>query len=340
MVSVNKEKLFLRGNKFLGTQYPIMCGAMTWVSERNLVSSISNAGGFGILACGSMNVSQLDEEISATKKMTKKVFGVNLILLHPEIDDLIECCILQNVDLVVFAGGFPKKSQIQLLKSNGIKTMCFATTLSIAKKMISHGIDSLVLEGSEAGGHIGPVSINVLAQDILPEINEVPIFLAGGIGRGEVILKFLELGASGCQIGTRFVCAEESIAHKNFKELFIKSEARNAQVSIKLDERFPVIPVRAIENNATKEFLNEQKKLLYQIERKTISLKEAQLAIEHFWAGSLKNAVIDGDVHNGSVMAGQSVSLVKEIQTVEEIFEELLTQMDKQVNNEKVMRNV
>ena len=127
--------------------------------------------------------------------------------------------------------------------------------------MISYGIDSLILEGSEAGGHIGPVSINVLAQEILPEINEVPVFVAGGIGRGEVILKFLELGASGCQIGTRFVCAEESIAHKNFKELFIKSEARNAQVSIKLDERFPVIPVRAIENNATKEFLNEQKKV-------------------------------------------------------------------------------
>ena len=340
MVSVNKEKLFVRGNKFLGTQYPIMCGAMTWVSERNLVSSISNAGGFGILACGSMNVAQLDEEISATKKMTKKVFGVNLILLHPEINDLIECCILQKVDLVVFAGGFPKKSQIQLLKSNGIKTMCFATTLSIAKKMISYGIDSLILEGSEAGGHIGPVSINVLAQDILPEINEVPVFLAGGIGRGEVILKFLELGASGCQIGTRFVCAEESIAHKNFKELFIKSEARNAQVSIKLDERFPVIPVRAIENNATKEFLNEQKKLLHQIENKNISLKEAQLAIEHFWAGSLKNAVINGDVQNGSVMAGQSVSLVKEIQTVEEIFEELLSQMDKQLKNERVIKNV
>ena len=125
--------------------------------------------------------------------------------------------------------------------------MCFfATTLSIAKKMISYGIDSLILEGSEAGGHIGPVSINV-KPGYFTEINEVPVFLAGGIGRGEVILKFLELGASGCQIGTRFVCAEESIAHKNFKELFIKSEARNAQVSIKLDERFPVIPVRAIE---------------------------------------------------------------------------------------------
>ena len=137
--------------------------------------------------------------------------------------------------------------------------MCFATTLSIAKKMISYGIDSIVLEGNEAGGHIGPVSINVLVQEILPEIDEVPIFVAGGIGRGEIILKFLELGAAGCQIGTRFVCSKESIAHQNFKDVFLRSEARNAQVSVRIDDRFPVIPVRAIENNATKMFATEQK---------------------------------------------------------------------------------
>jgi enoyl-[acyl-carrier protein] reductase II len=213
--------------------------------------------------------------------------------------------------------------------------MCFATTLSIAKKMISYGIDSLVLEGSEAGGHIGPVSINVLIQDILPEINEVPVFVAGGIGRGEIILKFLQLGASGCQIGTRFVCATESIAHENFKKIFIKSEARNAQVSVKLDERFPIIPVRAIENSATKEFVNEQKKLLNLIDKKKISLREAQLEIEHFWAGSLKNAVINGDIENGSLMAGQSVSMVKEIQPVTKIFSDLLMQIDKQLISER-----
>ena len=182
------SNLFSRGNKFLGTKYPIMCGAMTWVSERNLVSAISNSGGFGIIACGSMKVAQLEKEILETKKLTKNFFGVNLILLHPEIDDLIECCVANNVNLVVFAGGFPKKRQIEILKNKSIKTMCFATTLSIAKKMISYGIDSIVLEGNEAGGHIGPVSINVLVQEILPEIDEVPIFVAGGIGRGEIIL--------------------------------------------------------------------------------------------------------------------------------------------------------
>ena len=325
------ERIFLKGNNFLGTKYPIMGGAMTWVSERNLVSAISNSGGFGIIACGSMNVGQLDKEITETKNLTKKNFGVNLILLHPEINDLINCCISQNVNLVVFAGGFPKRRQIEVLKNKGIKTMCFATTLSIAKKMISYGIDSIVLEGNEAGGHIGPVSINVLAQEILPEIREVPVFVAGGIGRGEIILKFLELGASGCQIGTRFACSEESIAHQNFKEVFVKAEARNAQVSVKIDDRFPVIPVRAIENNATKKFMNEQKKLLSLIEENKISLKDAQLSIEHFWAGSLRDAVLDGDIDNGSLMAGQSVSLVKKIQSVREIINELLGQMKHQI---------
>lgn len=324
------SNLFSRGNKFLGTKYPIMCGAMTWLSERNLVSAISNSGGFGIIACGSMNVAQLEKEIQETKKLTKNFFGVNLILLHPEIDDLIECCVANNVNLVVFAGGFPKKRQIEILKNKSIKTMCFATTLSIAKKMISYGIDSIVLEGNEAGGHIGPVSINVLVQEILPEIDEVPIFVAGGIGRGEIILKFLELGAAGCQIGTRFVCSKESIAHQNFKDVFLRSEARNAQVSVRIDDRFPVIPVRAIENNATKMFATEQKKMVDLIDKKQISLKDAQLAIEHFWSGSLKNAVLNGDIENGSLMAGQSVSLVKKIQTVEEIFHELLEQMDNQ----------
>ena len=329
------KKIFSRGNKFLGTKFPILGGAMTWLSERNLVSAISNAGGFGIIACGSIKTGELEEEIVETKKKTKNPFGVNLILLHPDIEELINCCIKNKVTLVIFAGGFPKKRQIEVLKDNGIKTMCFATTLTIAKKMINYGIDSLVLEGNEAGGHIGPVSINVLVQEILPEINQVPIFVAGGIGRGEVILKFLELGASGCQIGTRFVCSQESIAHRKFKDIFIRSEARNAQVSVRLDDRFPVIAVRAIENKATQEFLKEQKKLLKLISEEKISLKDAQLSIEHFWAGSLKKAVLNGDIENGSLMAGQSVSLVKKIQSVEEILNELVSQIKTQINIER-----
>ncbi|MFL2660839.1 MAG: NAD(P)H-dependent flavin oxidoreductase [Alphaproteobacteria bacterium] len=325
------KKLFSKGSNFLGVELPIMGGAMTWVSENNLVSAISNAGGFGIIAAGSMDEDQLRDEILKTKNKTKKPFGVNLILMHPQIEELIEVCLDQRVDLVVFAGGFPKKRQIDKLKSKVIKTMCFATTNSIAKKMIDNGIEGLILEGNEAGGHIGPVSVNVLAQEILPEISDLPVFVAGGIGRGEIFLKFLELGAAGCQIGTRFVCSEESTAHQNFKDIFIKSEARNCQISVKLDSRFPVIPVRAIENNASKQFIEEQKNVLKLLDNKKISLKDAQLKIEHFWAGSLRKAVLEGDVENGSLMAGQSVSMVKKIQPVKTIINEIVTQAENQI---------
>ena len=139
--------------------------------------------------------------------------------------------------------------------------------------MVDYGIKGLILEGNEAGGHIGPVSINVLVQEILPEFSEVPIFVAGGIGRGEIFLKYLELGAAGCQIGTRFVCSKESVAHENFKNIFIKSEARNCQISVKLDNRFPVIPVRAIQNNASIKFIEEQKSIKTFRRKKKISLK-------------------------------------------------------------------
>ena len=328
------KKLFFKGANFLGVNLPIMGGAMTWVSENNLVSATSNAGGFGVIAAGSMSPDMLEKEIIYTKQKTTKPFGVNLILLHPQIEDLIQTCIKQKVSLVVFAGGFPKRRQIEKLRDKNIKTMCFATTSSIAKKMISYGIEALILEGNEAGGHIGPVSINVLVQEILPEVVNTPVFVAGGIGRGEIFLKFLELGAAGCQIGTRVVCSEESIAHKNFKDIFIKSEARNCQVSVKLDNRFPVIPVRAIENNASKKFIDEQKKVIKLLENNNISLKDAQLKIEHFWAGSLKKAVVDGDIENGSLMAGQSVSLVKKIQPVKDILNEFVNQANQQLKEE------
>ena len=330
--------LLKRGSEFLGCKFPIMGGAMTWVSEKNLVSAISNAGGMGVIACGSMNPEQLEQEILLTKKLTDKPFGVNLILVHPQLDLLIKKCITTGVKFVVFAGGIPKKTNIGYLKDNGTKVIAFASTLSIAKKLIRSGISALIIEGSEAGGHIGPVSTNVLAQEILPYITEVPVFVAGGIGRGEILLNYIQLGASGCQIGTRFVCAKESVAHDNFKNIFIKSDARNAQVSIQLDERLPVIPVRAIKNKASKIFLEKQKEVLNILESGNISLKEAQLIIENFWSGSLKKAVIDGDIDNGSLMAGQSVCMVKKIQSAKEIIDEIINQANKKFEEQIVNR--
>jgi enoyl-[acyl-carrier protein] reductase II len=168
----------------------------------------------------------------------------------------------------------------------------------------------------------------VLAQEILPHIREVPIFVAGGIGRGDAILAFLEMGAAGCQLGTRFVCATESIAHPRFKQAFIRAAARDATPSIQLDPRFPVIPVRALANKATQRFLDAQRETIAQFDAGELNQKEAQLAIEHFWAGALRRAVIDGDVENGSLMAGQSVGMVTQEEPVAEIISALLTESE------------
>jgi enoyl-[acyl-carrier protein] reductase II len=318
--------LWSKGKIFLGVNHAILGGAMTWVSERNLVSAISNAGGFGVLASGAMSPELLRTEIQATKKLTSNPFGVNLITLHPQLLDLIDVCVHENVGHVVLAGGLPPANAIKRLKDNGVKVICFAPALILAKKLLKIGVDALIIEGMEAGGHIGPVSTSVLAQEILPHITEIPIFVAGGIGRGETIVSYLEMGAAGCQLGTRFVCTTESIAHQNFKKAFIRAQARDAVASSQLDIRFPVIPVRALTNQATKEFMAYQKELIEKVDREELELKEAQLKIEHFWAGALRRAVIEGDIERGSLMAGQSVGLVTGEQTTREVIEELLTQ--------------
>ena len=303
-----------------------MGGAMTWVSERNLVAAISNAGGFGVIACGAMSTELLGREIAATYTLTDRPFGVNLIVMHPELMKLAQVCLDHKVSYVVLAGGLPPAELLQLLKKGGAKVMAFAPALAIAKKLVRSGIDGLVIEGMEAGGHIGAVSTSVLAQEILPHVREVPVFVAGGIGRGEAIVSFLEMGAAGCQLGTRFVCAGESIAHRRFKQAFIRAAARDAVPSVQLDPRFPVIPVRALGNKATDRFLEAQRDVIAKFDSGELNQKEAQLAIEHFWAGALRRAVIEGDVESGSMMAGQSVGLVTREQSTQEIIDELIAQ--------------
>lgn len=320
------RRLWRRGRDFLGAEHAIMGGAMSWVSERNLVSSLSNGGGFGVIACGAMPPDMLAEEIAATSTLTDKPFGVNLITLHPELDRLIDVCGEQNVSHVILAGGLAAAPSVRRLKDLGIRVVCFAPTLGVAKRLVRLGADALVIEGSEAGGHIGPVSTSVLAQEILPHMDDVPIFIAGGIGRGDAIVAFLEMGASGCQLGTRFVCATESIAHAAFKQSFIRASARDAVPSVQLDARFPVIPVRALQNGATKAFMETQQAILSRFHRGDLEQEAAQLEIEHFWAGALRRAVIEGDVEGGSLMAGQSVGMVTREQPVAEIIQDLVDQ--------------
>jgi enoyl-[acyl-carrier protein] reductase II len=299
---------------------------MTWVSERNLVSAISNAGGFGVLACGAMSPDQLASEIEATRALTDRPFGVNLIVMHPKLAELVEVCLAHAVGHVVLAGGLPARATMTEVKDGGAKLLCFAPSLGVAKKLIRAGADGLIIEGMEAGGHIGPVATSVLAQEILPEVHEVPVFVAGGIGHGEAIAAYLRMGAAGCQLGTRFVCATESIAHPSFKQAFIQASARDAVPSVQIDPAFKVIPVRALANQATRLFTQTQLDVIARHRRGELSYEEASLAIEHFWAGALRRAVIEGDVEHGSLMAGQSVGLVRKIQPTAEIVAELVEQ--------------
>ena len=328
--SVGAERLgrrMARGCAFLGSEVAILGGAMSWVSERNLVAAISNAGGFGVIACGAMTPELLDAEIAGTKALTDKPFGVNLITMHPQLFDLIAVCAKHSVTHIVLAGGLPPTGSIDAIKGNGAKLICFAPALSLAKKLIRSGVDALVVEGMEAGGHIGPVSTSVLAQEILPEVaHDVPVFVAGGIGRGEAIAGYLDMGAAGVQLGTRFVCATESIAHANFKKAFIRASARDAIASVQIDPRLPVIPVRALKNAGGELFTAKQREVAQLLDTGSVEMAEAQLQIEHYWAGALRRAVIDGDVEHGSVMAGQSVGMVRKEEPVADIIGALMAE--------------
>jgi enoyl-[acyl-carrier protein] reductase II len=329
-MTVGQERLarrMARGCAFLGTEVAILGGAMSWVSERNLVAAISNAGGFGVIACGAMTPELLDKEIAGTRTLTRKPFGVNLITMHPQLFELIEVCQRHGIGHVVLAGGLPPAGSLDAIKAYGARLICFAPALALAKKLIRSGVDALVIEGMEAGGHIGPVSTSVLAQEILPAVaNDVPVFVAGGIGRGEAIAGYLDMGAAGVQLGTRFVCATESIAHANFKKAFIRASARDAVASVQVDPRLPVIPVRALKNTSTELFTAKQREVAALLDAGQVEMAEAQLQIEHYWAGALRRAVIDGDVEHGSLMAGQSVGMVTKEEPVAEIIAALMAE--------------
>jgi len=325
--SAKLSLLMERGAAFLGSETAILCGAMSWISERHLVSAISNAGAFGLIACGAMSPALLDTEIAETRARTDRPFGVNLITMHPELSALIDVCASHKITHIVLAGGLPPAGSLEAIKAAGARAICFAPTLGMAKKLIRSGVDALMIEGNEAGGHIGPVSTSVLAQEILPQVAEqVPVFVAGGIGRGETIAAYLQMGAAGVQLGTRFACATESIAHANFKRAFFRASARDAVASVQIDPRLPVIPVRALKNAGTELFTAKQREVARALDDGGLSMGDAQLQIEHYWAGALRRAVIDGDVENGSLMAGQSVGMVTTEEPVAAIIAELIEQ--------------
>jgi enoyl-[acyl-carrier protein] reductase II len=318
------DRFFARGREFLGSRYPIMCGAMTWVSDPKLVSAMGNAGGFGLLAGGNAPVEILRAQIEETRQLTDRPFGVNVITLAPAYPEHLKLICEMGCEMVVFAGGIPKKREIQQAKDCGGRVICFASTAPLALTLIARGADALILEGSEAGGHIGPVALSILIQQILFRVDSVPIFIAGGIATGRMMAHLLMMGASGIQMGTRFVMSEECIAHPKFKKAFKRAKARDAIATPQFDGRLPVIPVRALKNEGSIEFSKLQLELLHKLDNNVIDRREAQFEVEKFWVGALKNAVIDGDVARGSLMAGQSVGLVDEIKPLRGIIDEMI----------------
>lgn len=314
------------GSAFLNVRYPIICGAMTWVSEPQLVSAVCNSGGFACLAGGNAPPEILRRQMVETRAQTEHPFAVNLITIAPAYKEQLAMLKEMAAPYIVFAGSFPKEKEVAAAKATGAKVMCFASTESIAERMIRFGADAIILEGSEAGGHIGHVSAMVLMQQVLFRFaGEIPVFMAGGIGSGRMMAHALMMGASGVQLGTRFVMTDECTAHANFKKAFQRANARDAVATPQYDSKLPVVAVRSLRNKGMGQFGALQLRLLRELEAGTIQRQTAQEEVETYWMGALRRAVVDGDVDMGSLMAGQTVGLVNEIMPVQSLMEELLT---------------
>jgi len=313
-----------QGREFLGVEHPFMCGAMTWVSDPKLVAAVANAGGFACLAGGNTPCDILEKQIEETRALTDKPFGLNVITIAPAYKDHLELVKRMELPFVIFAGSFPRRPEMELVKSTGAKVMCFASTESIAHRMAGYGADALILEGMEAGGHVGHVTLTILLQQILFEAPDIPIFVAGGIATGKMCAHMFLMGAAGVQLGTRFAISEECSAHEAFKAAYIKAKARDAVSTPQFDSRLPVVAVRALRNHGLDAFGKLQLDLIEQLDEKTIHRHDAQIKVEEFWMGRLRDAVMDGDIEHGSLMAGQSVGLVNEVMTVQEIIDELV----------------
>ena len=323
------DRIWQTGKQFLGSELPIMCGAMTWISDPQLVSRMSNLGAFGCLAAGNMPPQQWADYIDQTRELTAKPFAGNVITIAPNYLPHLEILCEKQVSHIIFAGSIPRQSEVQMAKNSGAEVVCFASTDTIAKRMIDYGADALILEGSEAGGHIGHVSTVVLLQEILFNFgDQLPVFVAGGIADGRMIGHLCLMGAAGVQMGTRFVMAKECNAHPRFKEVFIRARAREAIATPQYSSKLPVVSVRALNNRAMLEFGQLQLELLRALEEGKISRPDAQYEVEKFWVGSLRDAAVDGNTDRGSLMAGQSVGLVHRIQPLREILQQLVGEAD------------
>lgn len=297
-----------------GLEYPIFQGGMAWVATAELAAAVSNAGALGVIGAGSMTPEILDQEIQKAKSLTSKPFGVNLMLLLPHIEELVEVVIQNRVAVVTTGAGNPGP-YIDRLKGAGIKVVPVVPSVALAKRVERYGVDAIIAEGNEAGGHIGPLTTMVLIPQVVREVS-LPVIAAGGIATGNGMAAALSLGAEGVQMGTRFICASECTAHPAYKEAILKAKDRSTVIT----GQAIGIPVRVLKNKLTQ---------LYEVwEKEYLEGKRTKEEIEELGVGMLRKAVREGDVENGSVMSGAIAGLVDDIKPAREIIEEVVTQAE------------
>lgn len=299
-----------RITELLGIEYPIIQGGMAWVAEYHLAAAVSNAGGLGLIGTASAPAEWVREQIREAKKLTDKPFGINIMMISPYADEVAKVAVEEGVAVVTTGAGSPEK-YVKMWKKAGIKVIPVVASVAMAKRMQRCGADALVVEGTEAGGHIGENTTMVLVPQVVDAV-EIPVIAAGGIADGRGIAAAFMLGAEGVQIGTRFVVTEEAQVHENYKECILKARDIDSRVT----GRSTGHPVRALRNKMTKEYLEK--------EQAGATFEE----LEHLTLGGLRRAVVDGDVQSGSVMAGQIAGMIKEKLTCQEVIQKLVSQTD------------
>lgn len=294
--------------EILNVKYPIIQGGMAWVADSNLAAAVSNAGGFGIIGTGSATADIVKKEIDNCRRLTDKPFGINVMLMSPNADEVIDLIIEEKPAGITTGAGNPAK-YMDRLKEAGIKVIPVVPTVALAQRMEKLGADAVIAEGTEAGGHIGELTTMVLVPQVAEALS-IPVLAAGGIADGRGIAASFALGAEGVQVGTRFICSEECNIHQNYKDAVLKAKDRDAVVT----GRPTGHPVRTLKNKLAKKYLK--------MEKEGVSPEE----LEKLGAGALRLAVVEGDKDGGSFMAGQSAAMVREIKPCKEIVEEISKQ--------------
>lgn len=307
-----------RLKEILGIEYPVVQGGMAWVAESHLAAAVSEAGGLGLIAAANAPAEWVREQIHEVRKYTVKPFGVNIMMLSPNADEVAQIVVEENVPVVTTGAGTPEK-YMSMWKEAGIKVIPVVASVAMAKRMERCGADAIVAEGTEAGGHIGENTTMVLVPQIA-DVVQIPVIAAGGIADGRGMAAAFMLGAEGVQMGTRFVATEEAQVHENYKNCIIKAKDIDSRVT----GRTTGHPVRALRNKMTTEYIR--------LENAGASFEE----LEHLTLGGLQKAVVDGDVKQGSVMAGQIAGMIKEILPCKKVIINLVSQAESLLKGEKI----